>query len=95
MIATRFSEEGSNSKEVSLLAGAIPNNTKASTAWGIWIWNEWAIGRATTPVAADGIAALITTLLEMSRVDHVEFKKCAIIGYCTLKSTISGLLHTF
>ena len=52
-MATRFSEEVSDSKEVTLRAGAIPNNTKASTAWGIRIWNEWAIGRA-TPGVADG-----------------------------------------
>ena len=74
MTATRFSEKVSDSKEVSLRAGAIPNNTKPSTAWGIRIWNEGAIGR----VAIDGIAALTTPLLEMSR---VEFQKCAITGY--------------
>ena len=131
MMATCFSEEVRYSKEVSLWAGAILNNTKASTAWGIKIWNEWAIGRA-TPIAADRIAKQTTPLLEMSRVDlgywmgkfvlevrknlnkpshlysmlchntgnyfcemsHVEFQKCAITCYCTLKPTISGLLHT-
>ena len=58
-MVTRYSEEVSY-----LQAGAIPNNTKASTAWGIRIWNEWAIGRA-TPVAADGIASLTTPLLTL------------------------------
>ena len=75
-MATRFSEEVSD-----LRAGAIPNNTKASTAWGIRIWNEWAIGRA-TPVAADGMGSLTMPLLEMYRVD---LQKCAIINW---------LLHT-
>ena len=46
-------------------------------------------------VAADRIATLTTPLLEMSRIDGVEFQKCAITGYCTLKSTINSLLHTF
>ena len=85
-MATRFSEEVSD-----LRAGAILNNKKASKAWGIRILNEWAIGRATL-VAADGIASLTTPLLEMS---HVDLQKCAITGYCTHKSTISGLLYTF
>ena len=28
--------------------GAIPNNTKATTDWGVPVWNEWAASRATT-----------------------------------------------
>ena len=81
VMAARFGEPVSDAKEVSLRAGAIPDNTKASTEWGIRIWNEWATSRATA-VAAGGIAPLTTPLLEMSHVD---------LGYCA----ISDLLHTF
>ena len=56
-MAARFGGPVSDAKEVSLRAGAIPDNTKASTEWGIWIWNEWATSRATA-VAAGGIAPL-------------------------------------
>ena len=52
VMAARFSEPVSDAKEVSLRAGAIPDNTKASTEWGIRIWNEWATSRATA--VADG-----------------------------------------
>ena len=69
-------------------AGAIPDNTKASTEW---VWNEWATSRAMA-VAAGGIAPLTMPLLEMSRVD---LGYCAISSYCTLKCAISDLLHTF
>ena len=40
VMAARFGEPVSDAKEVSLRAGAIPDNTKASTEWGIRIWNE-------------------------------------------------------
>ena len=91
VMAARFGEPVSDAKEVSLRAGAIPDNTKVSTEWGIRIWNEWATSRATA-VAAGGIAPLTTPLLEMSRVD---LGYCAISSYCTLKCPISDLLHTF
>ena len=67
-MAARFGEPVSDAKEVSIRAGAIPDNIKASTEWGIRIWNEWATSRATA-VADGGIAPLTTPLLEMSRVD--------------------------
>ena len=54
VMAARFGEPVSDAKEVLLRAGAILDNTKASTELGIWIWNEWATSRATA-VAAGGI----------------------------------------
>ena len=81
VMAARFGEPVSDAKEVSLRAGAIPDNTKASTEWGIRIWNEWATSRATA-VAAGRIAPLTTPLLEMSHyVEHCY----AYVVYNTLE----------
>ena len=66
VMAVRFGERVSDAKEVSLWAGAIPDNTKASTEWGTRIWNEWATSRATA-VAAGGIAPLTTPFFKSVR----------------------------
>ena len=62
VMAARFGELVSDAKKVSLRAGAIPDNTKASMEWGIRIWNKWATSRATA-VAAGRIAPLTTPLV--------------------------------
>ena len=68
-MAVHFGGPVSDAKEVSLRAGAIPNNTKSTTDWGIRVWNEWATSRLTTIAGDHGIAPLTTPLLEMSHVN--------------------------
>lgn len=65
----RFGEPVSDAEEVSLRAGAIPNNTKSTTDWGIRAWNEWAASRLTTVAGVHGIVPLTTPLLEMPHVN--------------------------
>ena len=64
-MAVRFGGPVSDAEEASLRAGAIPNNTKATTDWGIRIWNEWAASRTTTIAGVDGILPLTTLLLNI------------------------------
>ena len=47
-MAVGFGGPVSDADILSLRIGAIPNNTKATTDWGIRVWNEWAASRATT-----------------------------------------------
>ena len=59
-MAARFGGPVRDAEEVSLRAGAIPNNTKATTDWGICVWNEWPASRATTIAGIQGILPLTT-----------------------------------
>ena len=68
-MAVRFGGPVSDAEEVSLRAGAIPNNTKSTTDWGIRVWNEWVSSRSTTVAGVDGIVPLTTPLLEIPHVD--------------------------
>ena len=68
-MAVRFGGPVSDTEEVSLRAGAIPNNTKATTDWGIRVWDEWAASRATTIAGVHGIVPLTTPLLDIPHVD--------------------------
>lgn len=46
-MAARFGGPVSDTAEVSLRAGAILDNTKATTEWSIRVWNKWAVSRST------------------------------------------------
>jgi len=49
--------------ELQVRAGALPENTKATTDWGICVWDEWASNRVASE--RDRIVAVTTPLLEM------------------------------
>ena len=68
-MAVRFGGPVSGAEEVSLRAGAIPTNTKATTDWGICVWTEWAASRATTIAGVHGILPLTTLLLNIPHVN--------------------------
>ena len=57
-MAVRFGRAVSDAEEVSLQAGAIPNNAKSTTDWGIRVWNEWVTSRSTTVAGVHGIVPL-------------------------------------
>ena len=61
--STRFIEPVSDVAEASLRAGAIPSNTKASTEWGIRVWEEWAACRKISTAGIDGVVPVNTPLL--------------------------------
>ena len=67
--STRFIEPVSDVAEASLRAGAIPSNTKASTEWGIRVWDEWAACRKISTAGVDGVVPVNTPLLQMLPAD--------------------------
>ena len=67
-MAARFAAPVDDIQELELRGKAIPGKTKATTEWGIRVWNEWASSR---PIAdpssdAEARAAPTTPLLEMA-----------------------------
>ena len=73
VMAIRFVGPVSDAEEVSLRAGAIPNNTKATTDWGIRVWDEWAGSRAMKAACVYGIVPLTTPLLDIrGNIPHID-----------------------
>lgn len=66
-MAKRFGSPVSDNKESSIRASAVPTTTKASTEWGIRVWNEWASIRGSS--GSTDRAPVDTPLLEMPVVD--------------------------
>ena len=66
-MAKRFGSPVSDSKESSIRALAVPTTTKASTEWGIRVWNEWASIRGSR--GSTDRAPVDTPLLEMPLAD--------------------------
>ena len=62
-MAKRFGSPLSDGKESSIRASAVPTTTKASTEWGICVWNEWASIRGSS--GSTDHAPVNTLLLEM------------------------------
>ena len=62
-MAERFASPVSDTDEVVLRGNAIPGKTKATTEWGMRVWNDWASSRVTK---TDRTRADVTTpLLQM------------------------------
>ena len=66
-MAKRFGSPVSDGKESSIRASAVPTTTKASTEWGIRVWNEWASIRGSS--GSTDRAPVDTSLLEMPVAD--------------------------
>ena len=67
MSVSRFTQPVSDADELQVRAGALPENTKATTDWGIRVWGEWASSRVASE--RDGVVAVTTPLLEMPPAD--------------------------
>ena len=78
-MALHFGGPMSEAEEVSLRAGAIPNNTKATTDRGIRIWNEWAASRVTTFA---GVLPLTTPLLNIPHVNLAYWMSKFVFEVC-------------
>jgi len=63
MSVLRFAQPVRDTDELHVRAGALPENTKATTDWGIRVWGEWAFRRVASE--RDGVVAVTTSLLEM------------------------------
>ena len=61
----RFTEPVSDALEEEMRTNAVPDKTKAVTAWGIGIYTEWATQRASKKSSVSGICDLETPLLSM------------------------------
>ena len=70
VMSTRFAEAKCDSEVDDLKRNAIPSATRASTNWGISVWNEWSRARAVKEAEGSGdIQNLSTPLLEMKEAD--------------------------
>ena len=67
MSVSCFAQPVSDVDELQVRAGALPENTKARTDWGIRVWDEWASSRVASE--HDGDVAVTTALLEMPPAD--------------------------
>ena len=67
MSVSRFAQLVSDADELQVHAGALPENTKATTDWGIHVWDEWASSRVASE--RDGVVAVTTPLMEMPPAD--------------------------
>ena len=66
-MAGRFGESVSDADEIVRRAEAVPKNTKATTTWGMRIWNEWSSSRTVTD--GSGVVPVTTPLTEISPTD--------------------------
>lgn len=66
---SRFARPLSQLEEASLLASSIPSNTKATTEWGIRIWDECTTSRESNAANQANILPLNTPLLQMNPSD--------------------------
>ena len=62
---SRFKEPVSDAFEEEMRTNAVPDKTKAVTAWGIGIYTEWAAHRASKTSSVSGVRDLETPLLSM------------------------------
>ena len=67
MSLSRFAQPERDADELQVRAGALPENTKATTDWGIRVWDEGASSRVASE--CDGVVAVTTALLEMPPAD--------------------------
>lgn len=79
-MAVHFGAPEIDAEEVSLQAGAIPNNPKATTHWGIRVWDEWAVSRAMTIVGVDVFVPLTTPLLNIPYIHLVYWMGKIVLG---------------
>ena len=63
--SSRFKEPVSDALEEEMCTNAVPDKTKAVTAWGIGIYTEWAAQRASKTSSVSGVRDLETPLLSM------------------------------
>ena len=68
-MTARLREPVINATELSLCAGVIPTNMKATTQWGIHVQNEWAASRTTSFTSRDRITPVTTSLIQTLDVD--------------------------
>jgi len=64
---SRFAQPVSDADELQVRAGTLPENTKATTDWGIHVWDEGASSRVASE--HDGVIAVTTALLGMPLAD--------------------------
>ena len=62
--SSQFASHINNAAEEHLRLTRIPEKTKSAIAWGIRVWSDWAIARAST-VETAGDAPVSTLLLQM------------------------------
>ena len=67
MSVLRFAQPVRDTDELQARAGALPENTKATTDWGIRVWGEWTSRIVTSE--RDGVVAVTTSLLGMPPAD--------------------------
>ena len=48
MAMSRFAQPVSDVDEINVRTSAPPENTKASTQWGMRVWSEWATSQVTS-----------------------------------------------
>ena len=63
--SSRFKEPVSDALEEEMRTNAVPDKTKAVTAWRIGIYTEWAAHRASKTSSVSGVRDLETPLLSM------------------------------
>ena len=88
-MTAHFSGPVSDAEEVPVRVGTVLNNTYATTYWGIHVLNEWTATRATTKDKYSYHFVLLTLFM------HLLSDKSALSVYCTLKYTLSDLMHSF
>ena len=64
-MATRFLDPITDEEEESLCDTAIPPNSKATTAWGVRLWNEWAGTRSKSTADHDKVVPVTTPLVDI------------------------------